>query len=176
MKQIKVLAVLAIFLFIGYQAGAQKIYGTRNGRIIFESPTDGDVKAVNNEVTSRIADNGQLTFSLLMKGFKFKLAEMQEHFNDQYAESTKFPRADFKGNIANLKEVNFTKDGSYKVSVTGDLTMHGITKNITVNGILEIKGGKPAARGSFVINLRDFRIDASSVTEKVQVEVSCQYQ
>ena len=176
MKQIKVLVVLATFLFTGYQAEAQKIFGTRNGRITFESPTDGDVKAVNNEVTSRIADNGQLTFSLLMKGFKFKLAEMQEHFNDQYAESTKFPRADFKGNIANLKDVNFTKDGSYKVSVKGDLTMHGVTKNVTVNGVVEIKGGKPVARGSFVINLKDFKIDASSVTEKVEVEVSCQYQ
>lgn len=176
MKQIKVLAILATVLFIGYQAEAQKIFGTRNGRITFESPIDGDVKAVNNEVTSRIADNGQLTFSLLMKGFKFKLAEMQEHFNDQYAESTKFPRADFKGNIVNLKEVNFTKDGSYKVSVKGDLTMHGVTKNVTVNGIVEIKGGKPAARGSFAINLKDFKINASSVTEKVDVEVSCQYQ
>lgn len=176
MKQIKVFAVVATFLLIGYQAEAQKIFGTRNGRITFESPTDGDVKAVNNEVTSRIADNGQLTFSLLMKGFKFKLAEMQEHFNDQYAESTKFPRADFKGNIANLKEVNFTKDGTYKVSVKGDLTMHGVTKNVTVNGVLEIKGGKPMARGSFVITLKDFKIDASSVSEKVNVEVSCQYQ
>ncbi len=176
MKQISILAVITAFLFIGIQADAQKIFATRNGRITFESPTDGDVKAVNNEVTSRIADNGQLTFSLLMKGFKFKLAEMQEHFNDQYAESTKFPRADFKGNIANLKEVNFTKDGSYKVSVKGDLTMHGVTKNVTVNGVVEIKAGKPTARGSFVISLKDFKIDASSVTEKVEVEVSCQYQ
>lgn len=176
MKQIKVLAILTTFLFIGYQAEAQKIFGTRNGRITFESPTDGDVKAVNNEVTSRIADNGQLTFSLLIKGFKFKLAEMQEHFNDQYAESTKFPRADFKGNIANLEDVNFAKDGSYKVSVKGDLTMHGVTKNVTVNGIVDIKGSKPVVRGSFVISLKDFKIDASSVTEKVNVEVSCQYQ
>lgn len=176
MKKLTVLAVLTTFLLIGYQAEAQKIFATRNGRITFESPTDGDVKAVNNEVTSRIADNGQLTFSLLMKGFKFKLAEMQEHFNDQYAESTKFPRADFKGNIVNLKDVNFTKDGSYKASVKGDLTMHGVTKNVTVNGIVEIKGGKPAVRGSFVITLKDFKIDASSVSEKVGVEVSCQYQ
>ena len=116
MKQITILAAFTALLLIGYQAEAQKVFGTRNGRITFESPTDGDVKAVNNEVTSRIADNGQLTFSLLIKGFKFKMAEMQEHFNDQYAESSKFPRADFKGTITNLKDVNFTKDGSYKAS------------------------------------------------------------
>jgi len=176
MKLRKVIAILFLFVFAGNEAKAQKVFGTRNGRITFESPTDGDVKAVNNEVTSRVADNGQLTFSLLMKGFKFKLAEMQEHFNDQYAESTKFPRADFKGTISNLKDVNFAKDGSYKVSVKGDLTMHGVTKNVTVNGVIEIKAGKPNARGSFTINLKDFKIDASSVTEKVEVEVSCQYQ
>lgn len=176
MKLMKVIAILFLLVFAGNEAEAQKVFGTRNGRITFESPTDGDVKAVNNEVTSRVADNGQLTFSLLMKGFKFKLAEMQEHFNDQYAESTKFPRADFKGTISNLKDVNFAKDGSYKVSVKGDLTMHGVTKNVTVNGVIEIKAGKPNARGSFTINLKDFKIDASSVTEKVEVEVSCQYQ
>ena len=106
----KIIGLLSLVLLIGIQADAQKIFGTRNGKITFESPTDGDVKAVNNEVTSRIADNGQLTFSMLIKGFKFKYAEMQEHFNDQYAESSKFPRADFKGNIVNLKDVNFTKD------------------------------------------------------------------
>ncbi len=104
--------ILAI-LFVVNHADAQKIYATRNGRISFSTPSDEDVKAVNNEVTSRIADNGQVTFSLLIKGFKFKLAEMQEHFNDQYLESSKFPRADFKGNIVNVSDVNFNKDGSY---------------------------------------------------------------
>lgn len=172
----KFIGLLSFVLLIGIQADAQKIFGTRNGKITFVSPTDADVKAVNNEVTSRIADNGQLTFSMLIKGFKFKYAEMQEHFNDQYAESTKFPRADFKGNIVNLKDVNFAKDGSYPVTVKGDLTLHGVTKNITVKGNIEIKGGKPSARAEFVINMSDFKIDASSVTEKVTVDINCQYQ
>jgi polyisoprenoid-binding protein YceI len=172
----KIIAIVSLLLLTGFQTEAQKIFGTRNGKITFESPTDADVKAVNNEVTSRVADNGQITFSMLMKGFKFKYAEMQEHFNDQYAESTKFPRADFKGNIVNLKEVNFSKDGSYAVTVKGDLTMHGVTKNITARGTIDIKGGKPSARAGFTINLSDFKIDASSVTEKVTVDINCQYQ
>ncbi|BFG70824.1 hypothetical protein KACHI17_17050 [Sediminibacterium sp. KACHI17] len=172
----KIIGLVSMVFLIGLQADAQKIFGTRNGKITFESPTDADVKAVNNEVTSRIADNGQITFSMLMKGFKFKYAEMQEHFNDQYIESTKFPRADFKGNIVNLKDVNFAKDGSYAVTVKGDLTMHGVTKNITVKGNIEIKSGKPSARAGFVINMSDFKIDASSVTEKVSVDINCQYQ
>ena len=158
------------------QATAQKIFGTRNGRISFTATNDDDVKATNNEVASRISDNGQLTFSALIKGFTFKYAEMQEHFNDQYLESSKFPRADFKGNILNLKEVNFGRDGSYKVSVKGDLTLHGVTKNITANGTIDIKGGKPKATCQFVIVMKDFKVDASSVTDKVTVDVNCQYQ
>jgi hypothetical protein len=174
MKSVVIFALSILFLV--NTADAQKVYATRNGKISFTSPSDEDVKAVNNEVTSRVADNGQLTFSLLMKGFKFKLAEMQEHFNDQYVESNKYPRADFKGNIVNLATVNFGKDGSYKISVKGDLTMHGVTKNITVNGTLDIKGGKPVANAQFTISMKDFNVDASSVTEKVTVDVSCQYQ
>jgi len=170
------LSLLIASLFIVSNADAQKIFATRNGKIVFSAPTDDDVKAVNNEVTSRIADNGQVTFSLLIKGFRFKYAEMQEHFNDQYLESNKFPRADFKGNIVNLKEVNFTKDGSYKVIVKGDLTMHGITKSITANGKIDIKAGKPVVTCEFEVSMKDFNVDAAKVTSKVTVEVSCQYQ
>lgn len=155
---------------------AQKIFGTRNGKISFVSPSDDDVSAVNNEVASRIADNGQMTFSLLMKSFHFKYAEMQEHFNDQYVESVKFPRADFKGNILNLKDVNFNQDGTYKVTVKGDLFMHGVTRSLTVPGTITIKSGKPAAVCTFELTMKDFNIDASRVTSKVRVEIDCQYQ
>lgn len=171
--------IIALTVFVAIactQVNAQKVFATRNGKITFTSPTDDDVKAVNNEVTSRVSDNGQVTFSLLMKGFKFKLAEMQEHFNDQYAESAKYPRADFKGSITNLKDVNFGKDGTYKATVKGDLTMHGVTKNITVNGTINIKDGKPAIVASFVIKMADFKIDATSVTATVTADVNCQYQ
>lgn len=174
MKRILIPA-LALIIFAA-QADAQKVFATRNGQIGFSAPSDEDVKAVNNEVTSRVADNGQITFSLLIKGFKFKYAEMQEHFNDQYLESQRFPRADFRGNILNLKEVNFSKNGTYKLTVKGDLTMHGVTKNITTNGTLEVKDGKLVISARFSLLMKDFNVDASSITEKVSVDLSCHYQ
>jgi len=175
MKNIVKIAI--VLLMISGSVFGQK-YITKNGKITFFSDAPSEkIEGHNNQVnTAMDISTGDLVFKVLMKSFEFENALMQEHFNDQYAESTKFPRADFKGNMVNLKDVNFTKDGSYKVSVKGDLTMHGVTKNITVNGIVEIKGGKPVVRGSFTINLKDYKIDASSVTEKVDVEVSCQYQ
>ena len=163
-------------LFTVSNSDAQKIYSTRNGKISFSAPSDEDVKAVNNEATSRIADNGQMTFSLLIKGFKFKYAEMQEHFNDQYLESSIYPRADFKGTIQNLKEVNFNKNGTYPVTVKGDLTMHGTLKNITVAGTLEVTNGKLIVNARFTALMKDFAINASSVTDKVTIDISCQYQ
>ncbi|NCI48502.1 YceI family protein [Sediminibacterium roseum] len=170
------LSFILAAVFFTQTADAQKIFSTRNGKISFTSPADGEVKAVNNEVTSRIADNGQVTFSLLVKGFRFQLAEMQEHFNDQYLESNKYPRADFKGNIVNLKDVNFAKDGSYKATVKGDLTLHGVTKSITANGTVEIKAGKPVVSCKFNVTLKDFNVSTSGVGQTIAVDVSCQYQ
>ena len=52
-------ALLAInTLFFVSSVEAQKTYGTRNGQIVFQSPSDEDVKAINNEVSSRLQDNG----------------------------------------------------------------------------------------------------------------------
>ena len=155
---------------------AQKIFSTRNGKVAFESPSSDDVKAVNNEVTSRLSDNGQLSFSLLIKGFKFGLAEMQDHFNEKYLESTKYPRADFKGTIVNLKDVNFAKDGSYKITAKGDLTLHGVTKNITVTGTVDIKAGKPLANAKFTVIFKDYNVNGTGVGDKANITVSCQYQ
>ncbi len=172
----KILCFTVGILLIYGSISAQKVYSTRNGKISFIAPNDEDVKAVNNEVTSRLSDNGAMSFSCLIKGFKFAYAEMQDHFNTEYLQSNTYPRADFKGTITNLKEVVFTKNGTYKAIVKGDLTLHGVTKNITVNGTITVKDGKMTAIASFPILMKDFKIDASSVTEKVKAEINCIYQ
>lgn len=169
------LSLVISSLFLLSNADAQKIYATRNGKVTISSPSDEDIKAVNNEVVSRIAENGQMTFSLLIKGFRFKLAEMQGHFNDQYMESLIFPRSDFKGTIQNLKDVDFKKNGTYKIVVTGDLNMHGITKIISSNGTLEVKDGKLVAIARFTTLTRDFNIK-SDATDKIIIDINCQYQ
>jgi polyisoprenoid-binding protein YceI len=168
------LTALAIFQY--RPATAQKVFGTRNGQVIFQSPTDEDVKAINNEVSSRLSDNGTLGFSLLVKSFRFKMAEMQDHFNTQYMQSNQYPRGDFKGSITNISTVNFTKDGTYPVQVKGDLTLHGVTKKVSANGSISVKNGKPLAKASFPVTVKDFGIQADDVTEKVIITVNCQYQ
>ena len=84
--------------------------------------------------------------------------------------------AEFKGNISNIKDINFTKDGSYKAIVKGTLTLHGVTKPLTVNGLITVKAGKVSATGKFPIVMKDFNIDASAVTEKVNADINAVYQ
>src|SRR6476661_3108538 len=110
-------------------ASAQKYY-TKNGTISFFSSTSmEDIKADNSQVMSVLnTENGDMQFSVLVKSFHFQKALMEEHFNENYMESEKFPKASFKGTVADISKVNFSKDGVYNVNVSGDLTIHGVTK------------------------------------------------
>jgi len=150
-------------------------FSTKKGSIKFVSPTDADVSAINNEVSSKISATGDIRFSLLFKGFQFKYAEMQTHFNEEYVESEKYPRASFTGTIQNIKSIDFNKEGKYTAKVVGTLTMHGVTKPVQTSAILTIGKGKIAATAAMSINMSDFKIDASAVTEKVDLEINCNY-
>jgi polyisoprenoid-binding protein YceI len=93
-----------------------------------------------------------------MKSFKFDRALMEEHFNENYAESDKFPKASFKGKITNLAAVDFKKSGTYNVDVEGDMTIHGVTKPQTAKGTIEVKGENLLAKAKFNISLKEYGI------------------
>jgi polyisoprenoid-binding protein YceI len=162
---------------------AQELYLTRNGQITFFSTTPvEDIKATNNEVSSVInTKTGGLQFVILIKGFQFKKAAMQDHFNrEDYMDSDKFPKSEFKGTITDLSKVDFTKDGSYPVTVEGNLTMHGVTNKMKTTGIVTIKEGKISTSSKFKIKLADYKISvpgimSSKIAEVVEITVNCNY-
>jgi polyisoprenoid-binding protein YceI len=167
-----VFAIGLIFLTLGLNA--QK-FMTKNGYIGFYSHTPvEDIKGDNNQVASILdASTGEIVFQVLMKSFKFEKALMEEHFNENYAESEKFPKSTFKGKVANLSEVNFAKPGLYKATVSGDLTIHGVTKNISEPGEIEITGNGVNARSKFVIIPEDYNIQIPSVVrENIAKEIT----
>lgn len=163
-------------------AGNAQNYITKNGTVSFFSKTSMEnISAVNNQALSVLnSKNGDLAFSVLVTGFLFKKALMQEHFNEEYMESDKYPKATFKGNIAAISKVNFTKDGTYPVSVNGSLTMHGVTNKVKVPGTITIKDGKVAAAATFNILVADYKITISKMVENnisksIEVKVDCNY-
>jgi len=165
------------------QAKAQTIFITRNGQISFFSKTSMEnIDAVNNDVASVLnSQTGEIVFQALVKSFHFQRALMEEHFNENYMESDKFPKSVFKGKIANPAVINFSRDGSYAVNVEGELTIHGVTQKVAAPGTVVVKGGKPSAVSTFRIKLKDYDIKipslvADKISETLDITVNCQYQ
>ena len=157
---------------------AQKFY-TKTGKISFFSATAMENIEANNRSVTALLDSktGEVQFTVLMKGFEFKKALMQEHFNDNYIESDKFPKATFKGHVENNSEINYGTDGNYTARVKGQLSIHGVTKDIETSGTISIKDGKPVLNSIFSVLIADYNItvqrihrDNISRTIKITVE------
>lgn len=180
MKTIKpILLLLAL-------TGSQLIYAqkfmTQNGTISFFSETPVEnIEAVNNQVSSVVdMETGKMAYSLLMKAFTFEKALMQEHFNEKYVESEKFPKATFKGQIQEFENLNFDK-GSVEVKVKGTLSLHGESKEIVADGTIERKGDKLTLKSSFEVMVSDFKIKVPSTVEEniaktIEVKVNAEYE
>ncbi len=144
---------------VSYTAQAQR-YITKTGFIRFysEAPLE-KIEAINRQVNSALdVKTGDFVFKVLMKSFNFEKALMQEHFNENYVESDKFPSADFKGKVTNLGSIDFAKDGTYEATVEGKLTIHGITKDVSHKGTFEVSNGKILGKSKFNIQISDYNI------------------
>ena len=161
-----------------------QVWFTKTGAVGFFSHTSvEDIKADNNEAVSFIdAAKKEFRFQVLIKGFKFPKAAMQDHFNgENYMASDKFPKAEFKGSIAPGSAIDFKKDGVYKVEVDGQMTMHGATVPMKVPGTITIKNGVPSVKAVFMVKRSDFGItvpsfSAAKIAESIEVTVNCLYE
>jgi hypothetical protein len=133
---------------------------TKNGYIGFFSHTSTeDIKGDNNQVAGILdISTGEMVFQALIKSFHFDRALMEEHFNENYMESDKFPKSIFKGKISDLSSVDFTKPGTYDVTVDGDLTIHDVTNKISAKGSIEVVNGGINASSKFKIVPEDYKI------------------
>jgi polyisoprenoid-binding protein YceI len=159
-------ALTALVLFASF-VQAQDRYYTKTGKIeFFSSAPLEDIEAKNKTVTAVLdTKTGAMQFSVQMKGFEFAKALMQEHFNENYVESGKFPKGEFKGSVVNNSAVNYAKDGTYKVNVKGKMTIHGVTKDVEAPGTIKVNGGKIEATSTFNIQLSDYNISIPSVVK-----------
>jgi hypothetical protein len=170
MKKLKLLFTIVI---ISLNLSAQK-YMTKNGFISFYGHTPmEDIKADNNQVASILdTSKGELVFQVLMKSFHFVRALMEEHFNENYVESEKYPKSVFKGKITNLSDINFSKSGIYNVNIEGEMNIHDVSKPFAAKGTLEVKNDEIVAKSKFNIKPEDFNITIPGVVrEKIAKEM-----
>ena len=173
------LCIFLLCISTATQTG-QHLYTCKNARItLFSSALIEDIKAVSsNGVSVYNPDTGQLDFSVSINTFQFDKAFMQQHFNSDYMESDKYPKALFKGQIQ--EHIDITKDGTYPVSAAGALTVHGITQKRTVRGSLTVKDGVITMSSEFMVKCADHHIDIPQIlfyhiAESIKVTLSATY-
>ena len=164
-KKFSILLLLAVLL-IPAGTFAQKLF-TRDARVQFDATSANSPEQVEatNKSGTMVLDlaNGRIQSAVLMTGFVFEKALMQEHFNENYVESSKYPKSTFNGKLDDMTKVNFKKDGTYKASVSGDLTIKGIKKSVKTPVTFTIKSGQIAATTDFTVKLADYKISVPSV-------------
>ncbi len=179
----KKIVSLILLYFVSASAFSQALYMTRNGQIEFFSKTSiENIEGKNNEVTSMLdTGKGDLVFAVLIKSFHFEKALMEEHFNENYMESNKYPKATFQGKINNISSINFNKDGTYEATIEGDLTIHGVKQHQTATGKITVVKGKISATSDFIIKLADYKIErpslvADKISPTIEIHVNCLYE
>lgn len=149
-------------------AHAQERYIARDGKIRFFShaPLE-DIEATNSSVLSIIdLEKGQVAVDLLIKAFEFEKKLMQEHFNENYLESGKFPKATFKGMFSVPENLKLMEDGTYEVMVKGELTIHGVPKPLETGATLVVANSRLSGQLKFTVKVADHDIKIPKVVMK----------
>lgn len=167
-----------LLIFLSWPIFAQKFKSEQSTVTFFSDAAIEDI-AATNEKSASIFDStsGEIVFLITIADFQFEKSLMQEHFNEKYMESDKFPKATFKGKVSGFnKEVS----GVQQVGAQGVLTVHGQSKEISVNGTIEYNGDKILLNSKFMVELADFKIKIpqllwQNIAERVEVTVDFTY-
>lgn len=179
----KSLVVAAMFNIFGHVAStAQSKYIDRAGKAsFFSSAPLEDIEAHSNQAVSIFdVQTGEIAASVLMRSFNFRKALMEEHFNENYVESDKFPKATFKGKVTNINTLDPKKDGKYSLDVDGEITLHGVTRPVQVKAEAVVQGGAMQAKAVFPLKVKDFKIQVprlviNNIAEEIEVTVQFNY-
>ncbi|MBC7382511.1 MAG: YceI family protein [Bacteroidia bacterium] len=161
---------LAFLITLTVTIAAQN-FNTSTGKVGFYSKTPiEDIAAMNTKVLAVLTAKRDLAISILNTNFEFHNKLMQEHFNEKYMESEKYPNSTFKGKIN--EDIDLTKDGEYKVTAAGKLNIHGVEQERTIAGTLIIKGGTIQLLSNFKVKNIDHKIKIPTVVmTKIQDEI-----
>ena len=174
----KIILILTLSVFVADASGQQKLF-SKNTIVSFFSATALENIDAKNEKGLVVWDkiSGNIEFSVLMKGFIFKKALMQEHFNENYVESDKYPKAVFKGVIEKNNIIDLTKNNTVSTFATGMLTLHGVTKPAKAITVIAVKDGKISATSTFTLLLSDYNIKVpgimkNKISNSIEIKVS----
>ncbi len=153
-------------------------YTTNSGIVRFSSKTPLENIEAENKNGQAILNTstGEIAVRMTMKNFNFPNKLMQEHFNENYMESEKFPTGTFSGKVET--SIDYSRDGLYDVTATGKFTVHGVTKSRSIQGKMNIASGKITITADFQVALSDHKIEVPQIVfVKIaqQIQVQAQF-
>jgi len=158
----KLISITTLFALISVTAFSQIYMGKTCLVSFFSDGITEDIEAKNISTKPILnTKTDSVLFKISIQGFVFESKLMQEHFNETYMESDKFPHAMFRGKIN--QDIDWTKDTTCKVTVSGKLTIHGVTKDRTMDGTVTIKGGEVTLETKFTVAVKDHGITVPSI-------------
>ena len=163
--------VAVVILLSAFNVNAQ-VLNFDHGEIEFYTETVvSDIEAISDKAeVSLNLKTGEVSVSLDIKSFEFEYELMQEHFNEKYMESDKFPQSTFTGKI--LQNISEGIESEMTVDVTGKLTIHGVTKDIKFKTDLSKQGDFMVVKTKIPVVFKDYGIDDPSIlTKSVAKEV-----
>jgi hypothetical protein len=170
-----------IFFCLCILNSTAQVLTTKSGTATFFSAAPlENIEATSNSVQSILNPTAKtVAFIISIRSFKFQKDLMQEHFNEKYMESEKFPNATYSGKIN--EDLDLSKDGTYEVTSTGKIAMHGQEKEITVPGTFTVKNGEANLQSNFPLAVSDFKIEIpqllfQNISDSVAVKVNVTYQ
>ena len=139
------------------------LFATSGGQTSFHSSTPAeDINAVNKKTQAILnATTGEIAVLMNMRDFDFPNELMEEHFNENYIESAKYPKATFKGTLDQPLDV--TKNGSQQLAATGTFTVHGVSQPRTLKGTIGVQDGKLLLNSEFEVALVDHKIEVPQI-------------
>lgn len=169
-------------LFMASNLLSQNVYFTRNSEIQFFSSTPMEnIEAICNSATSVVDfQKAKIEFSATLKSFVFEKALMQEHFNENYVESDKYPKAVFKGDLIGSDKISWSETGKHKLQVEGDLSLHGVTRKIKAEIEFTIHKDGINAVSKFNVKPEDYAISIpdlvrDKIAKTIEVNVKANY-
>jgi len=177
----RIILILAIAGTFAGMSTAQK-YITKEGICdIFSETSFFTIEATNKKVASILdASSGEIVASTLMRSFKYQEALVEEHFNENYMESHLYPKGIFKGRITNFGEIDLGKDGTYPITIEGDLSFHGETNALATSGELVVKGENLTGTTEFEVSLAAHKIKVEEkykdrIRDEIKIDLHFDY-
>ena len=170
--------VWTLFIVISLECSAQKYVLEKSVVTFLSEAAIENITATNKKTSSVLnAQTMEIAFSVPINEFQFAKKLMQEHFNEKYMESEKFPKSTFSGTVSGF---NISAKGVQQAKANGKLTIHGVTTTVEIPGTAEMQGGKIILKAKFTVKLADYKIKIpqllwQNIAEQVDVTVDFTY-